>query len=119
MKIVLTGFSVPWYHYLVTLTLFPLAVAIFIRIFWTYKVLELGKSRISVRYPFRFKNLSVAINNIDTWQETNINNKTGQYKEIEIRISGKKITLNNQEHSNYREALQYLNKKASKMKSRG
>jgi len=117
-KIVLTGYNFPWYHYLISLTLFPLAIAIFFRIFWTYKVVEFGKGKVDVNYPFRFRKLSFPLSNLSDWKEINIKNKTGQYKEIEINYNGRKITLNNQEHSHYREALQYMNKKASKIKSK-
>jgi hypothetical protein len=115
-RIVLSGVSVPWYHYLASLTLFPLALVLFVRIFWAYKIVKIGKEKIFIRFPFRFQTLSVALKEIKQWKEIRVKSKTGNYREIEVLSNSKKISLNNQEHTKYEEVLNYLEKKARRTK---
>lgn len=117
-RIILTQINVPWYHYLAALTLFPLAIVIFVRIFWTYKRVEFGREMVSVSYPFRFFLFSIPLKEIKTWKETRVKTKTGNYREIDIISGSRKVSINLQEHSHYLEALKYLEKKAAKTKVR-
>ena len=117
-RIALTQADVPWYHYLAALTLFPLAIVIFVRIFWAYKRVEFGKEMVSVRYPFRFISFSIPLKEIKTWKETSVKAKTGNYREIEINSASRKVSINLQEHSHYLDALKYLEKKAVRTKIR-
>lgn len=116
LKLLLTENNVPWYHYMASFTLLPLALVILIRMFWGYKIVTFGKERVSIRYPFRFTSHAIPLKELSSWKETKVSTKTGTYREIEIKSDVVSIKINYQEHSSYNEALKYLEKKAKKRK---
>lgn len=111
--------AIAWYQYLIVLLLFPLGLGLAAKVILGYKVIELGKGRIDIRFPVRLKRKSHKIKEIDHWKETTVKTATGTYKEVEITFADKtKLTLSYQEHTEYPKVIQYLKKKcARKMRS--
>ena len=110
---------IAWYQYLIVIVLFPLALGLAAKVILGYKVIEIGKEKLDIRFPTRFKRKSYRIKDIDYWKETQVKTATGTYKEVEIQFEDKKqLTLSYQEHTDYTKVVNYLKKKcARKMRS--
>jgi hypothetical protein len=55
---------------------------------------------------------------MDSWEETIIQTKTGIFKQVEIIFPSKIIKLSIQENSQYQEAVQYLKKKVGQKRKK-
>ncbi len=107
-----------WYIYLTLSILTPLALYLTNRIFINYKILEIGKDTIVVKYTVRKKVRSYNLDKVISWTETVV--KTGKnsaFKEIEIKFEdGFTFSLGLKEYSNYPKVYAYLSKKLAKKK---
>lgn len=106
-----------FYQYLIFIILTPIALAITFKVLWGYKVVRLGKNRMEVHFPTRFKKAVFSLREVNSWQETVINTKRGPFKEIAITYNqNKKIKLTNQENTQYDQVLGYFQKKCGRMR---
>ena len=107
--------EIAWYQYVIVLILFPLGFGLAAKVIFGYKVVEIGKEKIDIIFPTRFKKQGYRLKDIDSWKETQVKAATGTYKEVEITFTDKKqIYLSYQEHTDYFKVIQYLKKKCSK-----
>lgn len=111
--------TIAWYQYAVVIILFPLALGLAAKVILGYKIIEIGKEKLDITFPTRFKKETYRIKDIDYWKETKVKTATGTYKEVEIQFENKKkLALSYQEHTDYPKVIQYLKKKcAKKMRS--
>lgn len=104
-----------WYQYGIAIVLGPLALGLLAKTIFGYKRVEIGKNRIGINFPLRFKKNSYNLKEILQWTEQKVKTAGGTFKEVVIRFdNGTKITLSLQEHTNYLEAVKYLRKKCPK-----
>lgn len=104
-----------WYHYLIVITLAPVALGLMARTILGYKKIAVGKERIVIKHPTRFSEKNYTLKEIDHWTEQQVKTATGTFKEVTIFFQdGKRLNLSFQEHSNYPETVKYLRKKCSK-----
>jgi hypothetical protein len=95
----------------------PIGIGILIKILVGYRIIAIGKNKINIRFPLRFINYDVRLNEISKWKETRIKTFSSWYHELEIQSSsGKKIKLSKQEHTEYDRVLNYLGKKCRNKK---
>lgn len=107
--------SIAWYQYLIVLILFPLGLGLAAKVIFGYKIVQVGKGRIDISFPVRFKKTGYRLKEIDSWKETQVKAATGTYKEVEINFLDKKqLYLSYQEHTDYLKVIQYLKKKCPK-----
>ena len=80
---VLSG-SHEWYFYAMLIVPGPLGAGILFRQIFGYKLIQVAKARIHVKYPFRFSSYSQTLKDIRLWKETKIKTSSGFYREAEI-----------------------------------
>ncbi|UII32902.1 hypothetical protein LVD17_03540 [Fulvivirga ulvae] len=117
--LMLASNSIAWYQYAIVIILFPLSLGLAVKVVFGYKIISIGKEKLDITFPTRFKRESYKIKDIDYWKETQVKTATGTYKEVEIQFDDKKqLSLSFQEHTDYPKVIQYLKKKcAKKMRS--
>lgn len=107
--------SAQWYHYLIVLIVGPLALGLLARTILGYKMIAVGKERITIKHPVRFSERQYLLKDIAHWTEQQVKTGTGTFKELTIFFQdGKNLNMSFQEHSNYQETVKYLRKKCSK-----
>ncbi|MBL6447309.1 hypothetical protein JMN32_13400 [Fulvivirga sp. 29W222] len=111
--------DIAWYQYVIVIILFPLSLGLAAKVIFGYKIIAIGKEKLDITFPTRFKKKSYKIKDIDYWKETQVKTATGTYKELEIQFDDKKqLSLSYQEHTDYPKVVNYLKKKcAKKMRS--
>lgn len=102
-----------WLNYLLAALLLPIALAIFARQLWSYKIVRVDKNKLIVRYPLRFSQKSFILKDINYWEETIIKTRNGQFKQVEMAFNHDKVKLTMQENTNYARIMSYLSKKLS------
>ncbi|MFZ5971711.1 MAG: hypothetical protein ACOYXA_08960 [Bacteroidota bacterium] len=108
-----------WYQWLMVVALSGLLIFVTYRIFIRYKVLRFGSNQVEIYYPVLRKRKKFPLADIERWQEQQV--KTGKkttYRELQILFTGhEKLSLGQQEFSDYEKILKYLSQKcASKRK---
>ncbi|ELR69084.1 hypothetical protein C900_05473 [Fulvivirga imtechensis AK7] len=107
--------EITWYQYVIVLVLYPLGFGLAAKVIFGYKIVEVGKEKIDIRFPTRFTKRGYKLRDIDFWKETQVKAATGTYKEVEITFIDKKhLYLSYQEHTDYSKVIQYLKKKCAK-----
>ena len=114
LGILLDGAS-KWYNYAIVVSLLPLATVILIKQVIGYKIVVLKNQSFRIRRPFIFKSYSFKTKDIQSWKETIVKTRNGNFKELSIYPQNNpvlKLTL--QENSNYDIIKGYLQKKLPK-----
>ncbi len=76
------------------------------------KVVKLGNNQIEVFYPVSRMRLKINVKDVLGWHEEAINTKNGEFREVKILYTKKKILkLSNKENTDYEEVVKYLKKK--------
>jgi len=100
-----------WYNLLIVLLFLPLALVILIRQLASFKIITIDNGTFKVTHPFIIRGYSFKISQIISWNETIINTKNGEFKELFILSTSYKLKLTIQENSNYAKVIAYLRKK--------
>lgn len=104
-----------WYQFLTAIILGPIALGLLFKVILGYKIVSIGKERIEIHHPTRFRKKDYTLKEIDFWKETEVKTATGMYKELEILFLNKrKLNLSYQEHTDYPAVIKYLKKKCGK-----
>lgn len=107
-----------WYTYLILIVLTPLSLFLTYRVFINYKVIELGKEKIVVKYPVKNSKKQYPLGRVIYWKESVV--KTGKnstFKELEIAFDDAfKLNMGLREYSNYQKVQSYLTKKLARKK---
>jgi hypothetical protein len=108
-----------WYNYLIVVVTFGIGLSILFKQMIGFKIITVGEETFKVARPFLFSGYLFKVKNIEFWEETLIDTKNGQFKELTIaQDSGKKLKITLQENSNYKKIKDYLSKKAGKKQKR-
>ncbi|MEM7110495.1 MAG: hypothetical protein AAF519_19860 [Bacteroidota bacterium] len=107
--------TVIWYQYAIVVVLGPLALGLMAKTMLGYKRVKIGKNKISIHFPLRFKKSVFSIKDIRHWTEQIVKTAGGTFKELVVLFeNGKKLTLSLQEHTNYLETVKYLKSKCGR-----
>lgn len=106
------------FQYLIMFIIGPIALGVTIKILLSYKIIKIGKEKIEISYPFRFKVYQFKLKQIESWKEVIIKTGTKFFKELTLTFENKyKIKLTKQENSSYDEIYGYLKKKCPRKKA--
>ena len=118
LNIILKGGN-QWYNYLIVIITFIIGFSILFKQMIGFKIITVGEETFKVARPFLFSGYQFKVKNIEIWEETIIETKNGQFKELTIaQDTGKKLKITLQENSNYKRIKDYLSKKAGKKQKR-
>jgi hypothetical protein len=107
----------PWYLYLLVAILAPVALIVTAKVVLSFKIIRIGQGLIKVSYSLSFRKKEYQQQDLQSWQETVINTKSGVYKELRLNFPGKaKVTLSNHENESYEEILKHMNKRYPRQK---
>ena len=97
--------------------LIGIMLAILIKVVWSLKIVKVAKERFEVIFPVRRKKLVYPGKNLKSWKEENIKTAGGIYKELTLIFEdGKRISVSEQEHTDYPQLKKYMGRKFSKVK---
>lgn len=99
------------FNYVMTIVFLPVATIFLLRMLFNYKIISIGDDKVQVWYPLRFRTIRGRLKDMDYWQETIIQTKTGVFKQLEIVFPARTIKMSIQENSKYQDAANYLKKK--------
>lgn len=112
------GAPLQWYHYVLLIVFLPIGLGLLFRLLLGYRVVKVGKEKIDVNFPSRFKSTTYKLKDIKNWKETQVKTVSGVFRELEIHFEdGRKITSSFQEHANYDKLKKYLSKKCAKLRT--
>lgn len=103
-----------WYQYLIFLLITPISIVVLIKTLSGYKIIKLGKGKMSVRYPFLFKAQSFNMKDLKYWKEEIIKTQGTAFKELTMSFKASKVKLSSQENGDYNQILSYIKTKHSK-----
>jgi hypothetical protein len=103
-----------WFNWLMAIVFLTVGVTLLLRQLFNYKIISLGNEKVQVWYPLRFKTVRGNLKDMEFWEETIIQTKTGIFKQLEIKFPQRTIKLSIQENTSYKEAIGYLKKKQNK-----
>ena len=102
-----------WLNYLLSALLLTLGLAILMSQLWSYKIIRMDKNKLFIKYPLRFSQKALTLNEIRFWEETIIKTRNGQFKQVEMVFDHDKVKLTMQENTNYSRILTHLAQKLS------
>lgn len=103
-----------FFNWLMTLIFLPLGLILLLRQLLNYKIISLGNEKVQVWYPLRFRTIRGNLKDMEYWEETIIQTKTGVFKQLDIKYPQRTIKMSIQENTNYQEAVNYLKKKQAR-----
>ena len=103
-----------FFNYLMAIVFLVIAHVLMLRLLFNYKIISIGNNKIQVWYPLRFHTIRAPLNEMEHWEETIIQTKTGVFKQLEIVFPTRTIKMSIQENTHYQEAVNYLKKKLAK-----
>jgi len=108
-----------WYfNYIMAIIFLPLAHILMIRQMFNFKIISIGNDKIQVWYPLRFRTNRIELSELEHWQETIIQTKTGIFKQLEIVFPKKTIKMSIQENTQYQEVVSYFKKKLAQKRKK-
>ena len=110
----LLGGSTWFFNWIMAIVFLLIAVIFTLRQLFNYKIISLGNEKVQVWYPLRFRTIRGNLKDMEYWEETIIQTKTGIFKQLEIKFPQRSIKMSIQENTNYQEAVNYLRKKQSR-----
>ena len=107
-----------FFNYLMAFVFLIIAHVLMLRMMFNYKIISIGNNKIQVWYPLRFRTTRALLKDMDHWQETIIQTKTGVFKQLEIVFPSRTIKMSIQENTYYQEAVNYLKKKLAEKRKK-
>ena len=102
-----------FFNYIMAIVFLLIAHVLMLRQFFNYKIISIGDNKIQVWFPLRFRTIRGELKDLDHWDETIIQTKTGVYKQLDIVFPKRTIKMSFQENTKYQEAVNYFKKKQS------
>ena len=107
-----------FFNYIMAFVFLIIAHVLMLRQMFNYKIISIGENKIQVWYPLRFRTIRAPLDEMEYWEETIIQTKTGVFKQLEVVYPTRKIKMSIQENSKYQEAINYLKKKAAQKRKK-
>ena len=103
-------------YFIVKLILTPVVLVIGLlvlgKLLGAIKVVRVGDNKIEVFYPISRMRTNIQVPNLLGWKEEVVKTKNGEYREVKILYTKKKILkLSNRENTEYEAIVKYLKKK--------
>ncbi len=103
-------------YFIVKLILTPVVLVIGLlvlgKLLGAIKVVRVGDNKIEVFYPISRIRTNIQVPNLLGWKEEVVKTKNGEYREVKILYTKKKILkLSNRENTEYDAVVKYLKKK--------
>lgn len=105
-----------FFNYIMAIVFLSIAAVLLLRQLFNYKVISIGKDKIQIWYPLRFRTFRSPLSSVVEWEETIIQTKTGVFKQLDVRLPNRTIKMSIQENSNYQESVNYFKKKLPRLK---
>ena len=112
-KLILDG-STWFFNWIMAIVFLLIAFILLLRQLFNYKIISIGNEKVQVWYPLRFRTIRGNLKDMQFWEETIIQTKTGIFKQLEIKFPQRSIKMSVQENTNYFDAVNYLKKKQAK-----
>lgn len=109
-KLIVQG-STWFFNWIMAIVFLLIAHILMLRQLFNYKIISLGNEKVQVWYPLRFRTIRGNLKDMEYWEETIIQTKTGVFKQLEIKFPQRSIKMSIQENTHYQEAVNYLKKK--------
>lgn len=93
-----------------------LAVMVSYKLVRNYKTLSLGNEKMEVKSLAGSK--KYAFKEMTSWNEVIVDTRTVKHKQLSMYFEAVKISISNQEHTNYEKVSQYLAKKYGSLKTK-
>jgi len=107
--------EVPTLRYIVVGLLLLTASLLLHKLIFNYKVIKISHYKVHVYYPFRFFKSVQDIKDLGVWQETVIDTKKSEFKQLKLVFIDKGyVKISNQENSDYDKVYKYIKRKAPK-----
>lgn len=103
-----------WYQYIIFIVVTPVALVVLVKTIKGYKIIKLGKGKLSVNYPFIFKKQLFGMQDLVSWSEEVIKTPGANFKELKMKFLQDNVSLSNQENGEYPKIHSYLKKKHPK-----
>lgn len=103
-----------WYQYVIFIVITPIAAAVIVKTIRSYKIVKLGKGKLSVHYPFFFKKQAFNMQELLSWSEEVVKTQGADFKELKMKFAEAQVKLANQENSEYSKIYSYLKRKHPK-----
>jgi len=111
---ILDGETAIWRFVILGILLLSTSILLY-KLIFNYKVIKISHDIVHVYYPFRLFRSSQPIKSLGAWQETIIQTKAGEFKELKLVFDKKGyVKLTNQENSDYDKVYKYIKRKAPK-----
>ena len=107
-----------FFNYLMAIVFLLIAHVLMLRLMFNYKIISIGDNKIQVWYPLRFRTIRAPLKEMEHWEETIIQTKTGVFKQLEVVYPTRTIKMSIQENSRYQEAVDYLKKKVAQKRKK-
>ena len=107
--------EVPTWRYVLVGVLLLTASLLLHKLIFNYKVIKISHDKVHVYYPFRFFRSVQDIKDLGAWQETVIDTKKSEYRQLKLVFINKGyVKISNQENSEYDKVYKYIKRKAPK-----
>lgn len=103
-----------WYQYVIFVVVTPLSLAVIVKTISSYKIIRLGKGKLSVSYPFLFKKRVMQMQDLISCSEEVIKTQGADFKQLTIKFEKERVKVSNQENSEYSKIYGYIKKKHPK-----
>lgn len=107
-----------WLNYVLFFMLLPLGLLLFIRQLLAYKTISFKGNEVILNYPIQRSKRSYDLRDMQSWEETVIKTANGQFEQIEMIFEGKRVSLSDQENTNYQQIQALLMKKSKSKKKK-
>ena len=107
--------EVPAWHYFVAGILLLTAALLLHKLIFNYKIIKISHDQVHIYYPFRFFKTVQDIKTLGAWQQTIINTKKSEFRQLKLVFVNKGyVKISNQENSEYDNVYKYIKRKAPK-----
>lgn len=107
--------EVPTWRYIVLGLLVLTGSLLLHKLIFNYKVIKISHDKVHIYYPFRFFRTVQDIKDLGAWQQTVIDTKKSEYRQLKLVFVNKGfVKISNQENSDYDKVYKYVKRKAPK-----
>src|SRR5690606_31980051 len=103
-----------WYQYTIILIITPIALVVLWKTILSYKIIRLGKGKMSVKYPFFFKEKVFYMKDLESWKEEIIKTQGTAFRELKMNFKNGAVALSSQENGEYNKIHSYVRTKHPK-----
>jgi len=117
---ILYKFSGQTYQYIILGLLIPVALSVLLKVMLSYKIAEVNKEKLKLKYPFKFYSKQYSLNkDLENWTETKMKASGQDYKALTLFFKDKKkIQFSYLENTSYNALVKYMRKKYARQEKK-